>query len=537
MKITRITAAPDQILLTLDAACDAAVHVSVCVPLICADPAAEFTPGRTVFEWHGVPADGVISLPRYAEQYDMLICRFDAASAGVKVPGVCYVTDFADGFSQYNYPLPEIKRPIGTWCNAAEEDIDYMRFGYMMDELDQVWLMTIHPKEDDIPYEWNGNTYWFSRKIVEEHDAYHRALAKRGIPVLLRFINRLNYHLRSAETDLFEMIRHPGYETDFDGVEMSAVNLRTETGLNYYCACLDFLFSRYASPDSPYGWSMIMDIGNEINSQRVWHNAGPMSCEAFMEEYTCALRLAWLLSHKYYAHYQVHISLEYNFNKIHVPLPEQYYSGRECLEQLQKNCLRDGDFDWGVSSHPYPENLSYPDFWNDRAPTFSFDTPIITMKNMEVWPAFLAQSEFRYRGEPRHVLFDEQGFNTRPDAPYTEEQGAYAFVLAWLKIRKNPQIDYFLIHRYIDIPFNQEYGLNLGLRRCLGYADEEHLINIPGPRKMICQAIAAMDTPEEDAWIRAARAYIGPDLFDAILNPPPIDPGRRAKKKEVNFDA
>lgn len=54
---------------------------------------------------------------------------------------------------------------------------------------------------------------------------------------------------------------------------------------------------------------------------------------------------------------------------------------------------------------------------------------------------------------------------------------------------------------------------------------------------MICQAIAAMDTPEEDAWIRAARAYIGPDLFDAILNPPPIDPGRRAKKKEVNFDA
>ena len=54
--------------------------------------------------------------------------RFDAASAGEKVPGVCYVTDFADGFSQYNYPLPEIKRPIGTWCNAAEEDIDYMRF-------------------------------------------------------------------------------------------------------------------------------------------------------------------------------------------------------------------------------------------------------------------------------------------------------------------------------------------------------------------------------------------------------------------------
>jgi len=166
---------------------------------------------------------------------------------------------------------------------------------------------------------------------------------------------------------------------------------------------------------------------------------------------------------------------------------------------------------------------------------FSYDTPIITMKNMEVWPSFLSQPYFCYRGEPRHVLFDEQGFNTREEHPYTEEQGAYAFVLAWLKIRQNPQIDMFLIHRYIDIPFNQEYGLNLGLRRCLGYADEEHLINIPGPHKMICRAIAAMDSPEEDAWVRAARAYIGPDLFDSVLNAPAIAVSS-GPKTDANFN-
>ena len=37
-------------------------------------------------------------------------------------------------------------------------------------------------------------------------------------------------------------------------------------------------------------------------------------------------------------------------------------------------------------------------------------------------------------------------------------------MLAYLKLRQNPAIDLFLIHRYIDIPFDQEYGLNLGLR-------------------------------------------------------------------------
>ena len=35
--------------------------------------------------------------------------------------------------------------------------------------------------------------------------------------------------------------------------------------------------------------------------------------------------------------------------------------------------------------------------------------------------------------------------------------------------------------------------------------------------KKICRAIAAMDTPEEEKWIKEAREYIGPELFDSLL--------------------
>lgn len=534
MKVLKITAFPQKIELTLDAAVQAEVQVQAFVPLVCADKQADFEPGRAVLNWKNKVNGNTVELSRY-ENYDLLICRFEAKIQGSTVEGIRYVTDFSEDFAAYQYTPPKLERPIGTWCNALAEDVDKMRFGYMMDELDHAWLMTLHPKADDIAHIWNGKTYYFSKEKVEEHDAMLAPLAEKGIPCLLRFINRFHYHLRDADPELFEMLRHPGYEADFPGVEMSAVNLRTEAGLNYYCACLDFLFQRYGNPEGGFGWSMMMDVGNEVNSQRIWHNAGPMECDAFMEEYTGALRLAWQLSHQYYAQYRVNISLEQNFSAIFQPEPLYYYSSWDCLMALIHYCHRDGDFDWGVAAHPYPENLSYPDFYNDRRPTFSFDTPLITMKNMEVWPALLSSPEFLYRGQARHVIFDEQGFNTREEHPYTEEQGAYAFVLAYLKMRQNPAIDMMLIHRYIDIPFNEEYGLNLGLRRCLGYADEEHLVNIPGPHKMICQAIEAMDTPQEDAWIRAARAYIGPELFDSVLNPPEIDQ-KKAERYITNFN-
>ena len=52
-------------------------------------------------------------------------------------------------------------------------------------------------------------------------------------------------------------------------------------------------------------------------------------------------------------------------------------------------------------------------------------------------------------------------------------------------------------------------------------ADAEHLFINPGPYKKICAAIRAMGTEEEGKWISEARAYIGEELFDGLLAPPP----------------
>ena len=76
------------------------------------------------------------------------------------------------------------------------------------------------------------------------------------------------------------------------------------------------------------------------------------------------------------------------------------------------------------------------------------------------------------------------------------------------------------------MPLGDEGGLHLGLRYEKGYADAEHLFINPGDYKKISYAIRDLGTEKEQKWIAEARAYIGEDLFDSLLNPalPEADP-------------
>ena len=539
MRITGIICGRDSVRVLTDAEDGERLTVCAFVPLINGkEKKRELRyPGRRVFSCEADVHGGCLTFPRFPG-YDLLIARFEITRDGSPLEGPCYVTDTEPGFSASDKPYPEPARPIGTWCIAPDEDIGYMRMGVMMDEIDEAWLFASKPGDNDIVHVWNGDEYRFDRAHTEMHDKYLSKLASKGIPTLIRFINRKNFQRFKGDDTVFERIRHPDYETDFDGAEMSAVNVRTEEGFRRYCAALDFLFNRYSSEGSPYGISAVTDIGNEINSARIWNNAGKAECADYMEEYTVALRTASLLSKQYRSRHTVNVSLEMNFSRPYIDDPLHYYPARQCLEELLKNCRRDGDFEWGVSAHPYPERLDHPDFYNDPTPDFTTDTKIITMKNLEVWPLLLSQPEYLYRGSPRCLVFDEQGFNTRTGEPHTEEEGAWAFILAYLKIKKLgekglPRLRYFLIHRHIDLDDGDEYGLHLGLRYFGGYSDGDHLFPSPGPRKLICEAIAATGTEHENEWIERARNGIGQKLFDSLLDPPLIT---QTKKKKNTTD-
>ena len=524
MRITEIKAYGDRIEIRCDGGIPDGCVGRAYVPLVRGSTGWR-TPSRMVCESDRV-ADGSLVFPRYAEEYDLLICRFEVYLDGVPMDGVRYVTDFASDFSKGDRDIPPKGKPVGTWVTCPGEDMDFYGFGGMMTEVNSTWIQTVTPTAEDIPHVWNGKTYYFVKSVMDMYDRLMQPCIHRGIPCLVRFINRFSYRLKGSDEALRRVIGHPGNEDTGFSEQMSAFNITNEDGLDMYCACLDFLCARYADPTSPLFCAVIMDVGNEVNAQTVWHNCGPMPCGEFAEEYAEQLRLAHLIGRKYNARHEVHLSLDHYHAIPYKPDPLRCYGGREVLAYLAAICRRDGDFDWGISGHPYPEDLTHPDFYNDKTATFLNDTHRITMKNMEMWQALAEHPALTYRGTPRRVLFDEQGFHTDYNDPESENKGAYAFVLLWQKLKNCPAVGQFLINRYADMPLSDEGGLHLGLRYEQGYADAEHLFINPGDYKKISYAIRDLDTEDEQRWIDEARAYIGEELFDSLLHPvlPESDP-------------
>ena len=521
MRITEIIAHSDSIELRLDAPAVGELTGTAHLPLIRGETGRN-TPSP-VLSRATAPSGDRLTFPRREGDTDLLTARFAVTHEGSPLEGACYVTTVAPDATDGHAPLPPKGKPVGTWVTCPGEDVDHYGFGGMMTEINTAWILTLTPTPEDIPHKWNGKTYWFSRPMMDTYDRLMMPCIERGLPVLLRLINRFSYRLKGSDGDLRAAISHPAYEDTGFGEQMSAFNLTDERGLELYCACVDFLCARYASPQSPLFCVTVMDVGNEINSQAVWHNCGPMPCADFMEEYALQLRLAHTIGQTHNTALRVDISFDHHFSIPYRPDPLRYYPAKECLLRLAAITRRDGDFPWGISAHPYPEDLSKPDFYHDATALFSYGTPRITMKNIEVWQSAATHPAVACGSIPRTVVFDEQGFHTDYSDPESENKGAYAFVLLWQKMKNCPAVEQFLINRYADMPQNDEGGLHLGLRYERGYADDQHLFINPGPYKKITHAIRAMNTPSEPQWIAEARDYIGPVLFDSLLTPPQIE--------------
>ncbi len=507
MRITGITAERDCIRLLTDF--DGEVQVRQSVPTVGSKP------GRTLRFDAGCRAEnGQIVLPRECtngDGRDPIFNRFDVFAGGKIVEGVKYVTDTAQDVPRDNnpYPQPDIIKTLGLPEEMSKKY--HIRQGLMNINLPA--LMAVDAREECIPYHFNGRVYQMRKSEVEAIDAHMKSVPM----VTMILLNSPRLFGSTGEKALLDACIHPRYDWNCPNAYISAFDMETEEGQEYYAAFVSFLAERYSRPDRAFGHAAGAIISNEVNSQYIWGNAGEMPVEEYVREYAQALRLAWLCGQRFCRHFRVYISLDQfwcgtNFDPSQ---KERYYSGRKMLELLNESCRAEGDFPWNVAYHPYPEDLRWPDFWHDRAPDFTFSTPKITFKNMEVLEAFLSQAPFLYRGTPRRIIFSEQGFNSQsgPMQALTEKMAAAGYVLAYLKARNMKTVDMFTHHATTDNP--REFGLNLGMFRY--DPDAPHHMGEPKP---IFASFEAMDTDAEAEAVESARSFIGEELFDFLLSPP-----------------
>lgn len=456
MTVQRIIATADTIRILLDSPvpADTEARVIVFSPILAdeVEPLASLTPA----------AEGdTLTVSRFACGRDGVCLSYGVQVGNELLEGRQYVEAITAAERDFPYPVVDTKKGLQVVDYADAKELGVKHSAINVNEGD--FLMPAYVEGDTIEFPHDGRVFYFRKSHVERMDETFVGLSEIGCVITFILLNSPHWRC-NIDPDFWEIIKHPAYtgkQADGTGL-ISAFNLVTEEGLAYYRAFIAFLTDRYTREDMAHGRVVGMIVGNEVDAGYIWCNSGEMDMETYVREYATALRVTWQTAASIYAHMRVYVSLDHFWTIAMNGESLRYYKTRDMLVYLNELATEEGQIPWHIAFHPYPEDLNYPDFWNDKLATPDDEAPIITFKNLEVLARFIYRPEFLLNGERRRIILSEQGFNSHW-TPESEILQACAYGRAYRKIMEIPEIDSFILHAHHDN--RDEFGLNLGLWR------------------------------------------------------------------------
>ena len=283
----------------------------------------------------------------------------------------------------------------------------------------------------------------------------------------------------------------------------SLPNMADKEAVEAYAATMNFLTERYST--SRYGRIHHWIMHNEIQNGFFWTSAGIREIETYMNLYQKSMRLVYMLARQYDPNAKVLISLDHDW---FVTGDMRGYKGKELLDLLVEFSNKEGNFEWGIAHHPYPQDINNPHTWADDKAVLDFETPYLTPKNLEVLDAWVAQPHVLFRGKPREIQFTEQGLNS-PDYPEKSLQDqAAGMAYTWEKLKKMKNVTAYQYHLWADA--HEEGGLKLGLRK---YNDAE---GDPHGKKPIWYLYRSLETLEYEKVREPYKQIIGINSWDEV---------------------
>jgi hypothetical protein len=406
--------------------------------------------------WHHANGVSTTTIERFDGGRDNVFSHFQLVDVVNGKPlGQARWVGNIESTAQRTFEFPRAKGIKGLQC--IEDIDDALRLGVKQAALNVTLDQLVDWGADSGQFsrQVDGETVFFHAGYVAHIDSQLKRLTDAGV------VNSLIIYNRVPGSRGGSPLVHPGTDLAKSPFHVGAFNLATERGVRTYRGAIEFLADRYSDPKREHGLAKRFIIGNEIQSHWHWYNLGEMPPRELVEEYHTALRVAHLAAHRIHPGIQLYVSLDHHWSAQMGDNPLRSMSGKYFLETLNAIAKAEGNFDWHVAFHPYPENLFNPRTWEDTAATPSFEAAKITFKNIEVLPAFLRQERFLHNGKARRVILSEQGFHS-PHGKNGERDQAAAYAYAYHRVRHIEGIDAFILHRHVDHP--AEGGLRLGLR-------------------------------------------------------------------------
>jgi hypothetical protein len=441
-----------------------------------------------------------ISAPRMDGQRDRLTSRWAVVrkdAAGLTLQSTARYIDALRQAPDTPEARPRTKKGLGGWwihSDALTKDLDDLGISAVTVNilLNNLFATTSAPGWS--PFTYGGRTYYAHDEAVQGYDRILAEPAKRGIVVSAIVLIAQGYN--APEGSWSRLVAHP--DAHPSGIFVMP-NMDSQEAVQAYAAAIDFLARRYGRANSPHGRIHHWILHNEINAGWVWTNAGEKTDTLYMDLYHRSMRLVQSIARQYDPHAKAFISLEHHWNETPEP---RFYLGKRLLDLLLQYGRAEGDFDWGLAFHPYPDSLLVPRTWEDGHTTFSLDTPKITFRNLEVLDAWAAQKNTWFQGKtPRTIHCTEQGLNSPDYSEKSLREQAAGMAYAWQKLKASKYIEAFQYHAWIDN--RGEFGLRIGLRK---FADEP---GDPYGKKPIWEVYRAMGTPDEDRVLSPYKSVVG----------------------------
>ncbi len=441
-------------------------------------------------------------------KYDRALSKWAIAKTGASSDEIVSSARYADQIpasQNLQAQKPSGRKGLGGFAaeRGFQTDLDDLHITSATVNIAFTEFMYLQPRSNAIAHTYGDKTYYFDQAKVGALDKTLQTTQSKNIVVAAIILVQKAAHC--ADPEIGRLLQHPNYTSD--GI-YTMPNMTTAESLNCYAAALDFLASRYCRSDNAYGRIHHWIMHNEVDAGLSWTNMGDKPMIVFMDTYIKSMRLCYNIARQYDAYSEVFASFTHSWTE---PCEAKYYATKDMLKTMQDYCNAEGDFQWAVAYHPYPENLFEPKTWNDANATFSMSSALVTFKNLEVLDAWIKKPENKYKGTIKRTLWlSENGTNSKTYGDQDLKEQAAGFAYTWKKMKNLDGIDAFQWHNWIDN--RAEDGLRIGLRR---FPDDT---TDPGGKKPVWYAYQAADTDQEERIFDPYKSIIGISNWSEIMH-------------------
>lgn len=340
--------------------------------------------------------------------------------------------------------LPDITKVAG----GQLEELGIHQVVYNMD-VDEI--CSAYGVSGAVPYNYNGQTYYFNGARLADYDSTVKGFNNRGIQVTMVLLN-------GGQNPYASDLIHPLAKEDDFSCPGYALNVEDAAGTNHLKAIAAFLAQRY---DGTNGCGQVDNwiVGNEVNARTSWWYTNSTSLDFNVNIYVKAFRIIYNEMKSMNANVRIYNSIDQEWNRKSNP---GSFLAKEYLDQFNYYINREGNIDWGLSYHPYNSPLYDPYAWNGPAVWVknNLSTPYITMQNIDILINYMHQKQFlNPDGDVRSISLAEIGYTSSFGTKEQEASIAYGY----LKAASLPDVDAFILFRQTDDAHEMESNLALGL--------------------------------------------------------------------------